>query len=115
MRTHIKTYPIWHADIEVDDAKAYDLVVDSLCDYTARSYSLRFEIEVQDFLETLEDDFILSYIKSRAGRSESTKVNAEHIINRAKAEIKQNEVNVLIFMSVKEVTPVREQWTTERP
>ena len=109
MKTNVKEYPIWHAEIEIDNQQAYNLVVDALCDYTGRQYSFRFEIESTTFLEAIEDGIVSEYINTRAGRSDSSKANAEHIINRAESTAKNRGMDVLTFVSVKEVTPVREQ------
>lgn len=109
MKMQTKEYPIWYAEIEIDNQQAYNLVVDALCDFTGRQYSFRFEIESTTFLEAIEDGIVEGYINTRA-RSDSSKANAKRIVEQAKFYVTERGSDILIFSSVKEVTSVREIW-----
>ena len=92
MNTHTRIYPIWYAEIKIDDHKAYDEVVDFLCEYTGKQYSFRLTIEGYEF-----NDALHSY------EPEQMSKNAQHIIEKAREEIENRGIDVLIFESVKEI------------
>ena len=90
MNTHIKTYTRKYWEIQIDDQKAFNEVVDPLCDYTLKRYSFAFKLDASLF--TAATHFNDGY----RGK------NARLVIDQAKAAVKEGD-DVLIFISVREI------------
>jgi hypothetical protein len=92
MNTYTRIYPIWYAEVQIDNHKVYDEVVDFLCEHTGKPYSFRLTVEGYEFNDVLHFH-----------EPEQMSKNAQHIIKRARETIENRGVDVLIFKSVKEI------------